>query len=125
MIGTGHMAVETADMTDEDERWFDRVDITDDPWLDWLSMIPFPRYKPLEAQIECQVETLIRAADVRRLAVEPTTLRFTQIWATFRRHHEALEGRGKHRRRRFHVWRVAALTIIHDRGGFQDVIDSN
>jgi hypothetical protein len=127
MIGTGQIIVaETADMTDRDERWFDRIDITDDPWRDWFSMLGFPRqYNPLEAQIEHQVEDLCGAADIRRLTVEPTTMRFTKIWATFRGHHEALEGRGKYRTRRFLVWRASALRVIYDRGGFQDEIDAN
>jgi hypothetical protein len=126
VIGTGQIIVaETADVN-TDERWFDRIDITDDPWRDWFGMLAFPRrHDPLDAWIERRVEDLCRAADVRRLAVEPATMRFAQIWATFRRHHEALEERGKHRTRRWLVWRASALRVVFERAGFQDEIDAD
>jgi len=50
------------------------------------------RYGPLDATLEHCVEDLILVADKRRLATKPTTKHFADIWATFRQHHENLDG---------------------------------
>lgn len=101
------------------------IDGTPTPWLDWLLMVPRWPSTPLDEWIEVDVRELIAAADSRRLEMVPTTKHFTATWATFRHHHEEMEDRGKNRRRRWLVWRAAALKVFHDRGRFQDVLDFN
>jgi hypothetical protein len=111
-----------------DERMFDCIESTADPWCDWFQMLGLglpARHTPLDAWIERDVEEACRAADRLRLAVIPTTKRFSNMWATFRRHHEQLDGNYKHRRIRWLVWRAAALTVICARNRFQDVVDAN
>jgi hypothetical protein len=75
-------------------------------------------------QLEHDIEEACRAADGLRLAIAPATKRFAEMWATFRRHHEQLDGSYKFRRRRGLVWRAAALTVICARNRFQDVVDA-
>jgi hypothetical protein len=77
------------------ERWFDTIPSTADPWRRWFGMVQFPQYDPSDARlarIEHYVEEICRAADKRRLAIKPETERFADMWATFRKHHENLEG---------------------------------
>jgi hypothetical protein len=99
--------------------------MVDDPWRDWLSQTVFPNREasPHELWIEQDLEQLVRAADRQRLHVEPVTERFGRMWATFRQHHVCLDERGKYRRRRWMVWRAAALKVMHDRGMYQDSVD--
>jgi hypothetical protein len=111
-----------------DKRWFDRIESTAHPWCDWLQMLGLglpERYCQLDAGIEHDIEEACRAADGLRLAIVPTTKRFAEMWATFRRHHEQLDGSYKFRRRRWLAWRAAALTVICARNRFQDVVDAN
>lgn len=110
--------------TTEVYRWFDEIDDCPYPWRDWLKrIVPYSarRIGPLDAGIERKVEDLIQAADARRLDV---IFGHGPMWAMFRAHHEALEERGKYRRRRYMIWRAAALKTICDCHQFQDDIDA-
>jgi hypothetical protein len=65
----------------------------------------FPRqYGPL---IEHAVEDAILHADARRLAVARVI--GPPMWAGFRRHHVRLDGCWEYRRKRYLIWRAAAL----------------
>jgi hypothetical protein len=110
---------------DDRTSWFYELRSTSSPWHTWLvvSGLPPKGFHPLEAWLEREIVDLCQLADRRRLAVEPKTDRFATMWATFRRHHEELDERGKHRRARFMIWRAAALKTICDRNRFQDDID--
>jgi hypothetical protein len=107
----------------EEQPWFYRIEDTADPWRHWFRMLRFPRHGPLDAEIERHIEELCQAADERRLAIVPTTKRFAEMWATFRRHHEGLEDCWKYRRRRWLVWRAAALKVAFECGWGQDEAD--
>jgi len=117
------------DPADANLRWFDGIKPAADPWWDWFGMLCFPPHGPLDSWIEHYiVEDICRAADKLRLTVVPTTERFTATWATFRKHHEALDDSYKHRRKRWLVWRASALRVAHDHGDlpfgdFQDEAD--
>jgi hypothetical protein len=109
-------------------RWFDSIGATQgDPWVDWLQHL-FPPGEllgrsPLGYWIEDDIEDAIRATDQLRLTVVPTTKHFTEMWATFRSHHVALDDGYKYRRKRYLVWRAAALKEMCDRDSFQDESD--
>jgi hypothetical protein len=108
-------------------RWFDCIEPTqDEPWIDWLQYLPSRTLlgrSPLEYPIEDDIEEAIRAADQLRLSTVPTTKHFTEIWATFRHHHEQLDDNYEYRRKRYLTWRAAALQEICDRNRFQDDAD--
>jgi hypothetical protein len=96
------------------------------PWLTWFDALSFPRgYGPLDAGIERWIEDTCRAADKRRLAVAKATECFPQMWAAFRHRHDELDDCYECRRKRWLLWRCAALKVAHDRGDFQDAIDAN
>lgn len=97
----------------------------DDPWRDWLKALRFPHEGPLRDWLEYDIESAIRAADELRLTSLPQTETFTKRWATFRSHHEELDGRGKYCRNRYMIWRAAALTAICERNCFQDDTDAH
>jgi hypothetical protein len=46
------------------------------------------------------------------------------IWAGFRERHTELEDRWKYRRKRYLLWRAAALKTMLDRGNYQDAADA-
>jgi hypothetical protein len=111
-------------------RWFDRIEPTaGNPWRHWFGMLRYPRHGPLDSWIERYIiEDICRAADKLRLTVKPATQRFTATWATFRKHHETLDDNYEYRRKRWLVWRAAALKVAHDHGDlpygdFQDEAD--
>jgi hypothetical protein len=66
----------------------------------------------------------IHAADRLRLATVLQTKTFIEQWATFRKHHQDLDGGGKYCRKRYMVWRAAALAVICERDCFQDEVDA-
>ncbi len=108
-------------------RWFDAIEPSKDdlPWLTWVKALGFPRqYDPLEAEIEHGVEDAILHADRCRLAIADALAAFPQMWAAFRKHHIALDDRWKYRRRRFLIWRAAALKTMLERGYYQDAVDA-
>jgi hypothetical protein len=104
--------------------WFGAIEGCYDPWCDWLKQSRFPHCGPLQADIERDIEAVIRVADQLRLSVVPKTERFAAQWQTFRKHHEELDSGGKYRRRRYMVWRAAALKVLCYRDCFQDEIDA-
>ena len=59
-----------------------------------------------------------------RPAIADALVAFPQMWAAFRKHHIALDGSWKYRRKRFLIWRAAALKTIVDRGYYQDAVDA-
>lgn len=105
--------------------WFSCFQYTDDPWRHWLYRIEFPNRQagPHEAWIEHDIARLVRRADELRLGIEPTTKRFAAMWSRFRQHHEELEGRGKYLRKRWMIWRGAALRVMRDYQMWQDDVD--
>jgi hypothetical protein len=123
-------SIATAETPDTYEpRWFDVIEPCERPWRDWFSMLQFPCHSPTDGWIEGRlVEDVCRHADRWRLAVAPATPRFAAAWATFRHHHEQLDDCYKYRRKRWLIWRGAALKVAHDHGDylygdFQDVAD--
>jgi hypothetical protein len=105
-------------------QWFDEIPDVADPWQDWLRVQRFPHAGPLLDWLEYRIAELIKAADIMRLATQPTTKTFGRQWDTFRHHHCELDGRGKYRRQRYMIWRAAALKVLCDRNRFQDEIDA-
>jgi hypothetical protein len=107
------------------DSWFSCFQYTADPWLYWLHRIEFPNClaTPHEAWIEHDIERLVRQADELRLQIEPATKRFAVMWLRFRQHHEGLEERGKYLRKRWMIWRGAALRVMRDYRMWQDEVD--
>ena len=95
----------------------------DRPWQTWVTGLGFPRrYDPLEAEIEHAVEDAILHAIDADWPWPPGSI--SAMWAAFRKHHVALGGRWKYRRKRFLIWRAAALKTMVDRGYYQDAVDA-
>jgi hypothetical protein len=113
-----------AGITDADWwEWFGRIDGSHDPWWHWLAGVRFPRETiPPHDRLEIEITTAIKAADALRLSITPQTARFDRQWMTFRRYHEDLDQGGKYRRKRFMVWRAAALKVFCERDYFQDKV---
>jgi hypothetical protein len=108
-------------------QWYDGVEPTQgDPWSDWLQFLPSRTLLgrgPLEYPIEADIEDAIRGTDQLRLSIVPTTKHFAEMWTTFRRHHETLDDIYEYRRKRYLIWRAAALKEMCDRNRFQDDAD--
>jgi hypothetical protein len=116
------------ELVERPPRWFDTIPASRNPWKRWLDALPARHLRDhtvSTAGIEYDVERLIEAADRVRLSITPETKRFGDMWAAFRRYHEARERDHLSRRLRYLVWRAAALTVICRRGRFQDEIDAN
>ena len=125
--------IETSDATDRlagitDSTWWswfnEEINGCYDPWSDWLDAMCFPHEGPLHDWLEQDIKDVIHAADQLRLATVPQTQTFTKQWATFRKHHQDLDAGGKYCRKRYMVWRAAALTVICERDRFQDEVDA-
>jgi hypothetical protein len=89
-------------------RWFDEIGACAEPWQHWLKALPQPAADPLEAII---ADTIAKA-DAARLRLQPGTARFDEMWTRFRWHHLQLEDGTDYRKRRYLVWRAAALNVI-------------
>jgi hypothetical protein len=63
---------------------------------------------------------MIEHVDARRIAVASVL----PIWDSFRRRHDDLDGCPKYRRRRYLIWRAAAMTMLLERGAYQDEADA-
>jgi hypothetical protein len=111
-----------------DQAWWDwfnnKYSAVDDPWRNWLAAARFPREGPLHGHSENDIKDAITATDALRLTTTPTTNTFAPQWATFRRQHCELDESSKYRRRRYMVWRGAALTSLCQQDRFQDVVDA-
>jgi hypothetical protein len=104
--------------------WFEgEISHCFNPWRDWLGQLRFPCEGPLRNGLETDITDAIKAADALRLATIPQTAAFGKQWADLRQH-EDLDGGGKNRRRRYMVWRAAALNVLCQRNHFQDSIDA-
>ena len=108
-------------------RWFDVIEPSegDRPWQTWVKALGFPRrYGPLEAAIEHAVEDAILHVDRRRLAVAGALAALPQMWAVLCKHHIALDDCWKYRRKRYLLWRAAALKTMLHRSLYQDAADA-
>jgi hypothetical protein len=107
-----------------DERWLDNISYSEDPWHDWTRRLGFPRVcSSRDAGLERAVENIIADADLLRIATTPRTPRFAASWLPFRQHHEKLDDNSDYRRSRFLCWRLAALTVLHERAVVRDVAE--
>ncbi len=102
-----------------DPEWLDwfagGIDHCFDPWNEWLKYQRFPRANPPIAQLEHDIEDLVKAADILRQSTVPQTKTFKARYGRFRKQHEELDCRGKYCRLRYMVWRAAALKVICER----------
>jgi hypothetical protein len=108
-------------------RWFDAIAASADPWQDWLTALPpLPQrgHGPLDATLEAAITATIEVADAARREMQPSTPHFDIMWQRFRQHHERLDDGADWRRRRYLVWRAAALTVIGEFAAFQDRLDA-
>lgn len=92
------------------------------PWVNWLASLPRRQHTAGDAWLERDIDVALAAADRRRLAVTPTTQRFSSMWAEFRQQHEALESTEWRRYLRYLIWRAAVLKVRLKQQS-QDVID--
>jgi hypothetical protein len=82
--------------------------ISDAAWRSWFNdeiggCLDFAHEGPLHNWLEHDIEDVICAADQLGLATVPQTETFTKQWATFRKHHEELDARGKYCRKRYMI----------------------
>jgi hypothetical protein len=97
----------------------------DAPCYTWTQALDPPPPGPLEAQVEHDVETAIKHADERRLSVwRGLTLAGIPIWEGFRKLHTELDDCWKYRRKRYLLWRAAALKTMRERALYRaDPVD--